>query len=473
MENLKLVQAKGLISELYDDGKLFILNQNTGIIYSLNKSAAYIYNLCQNTNINDIRVKYINLSDKYESKVLYENLLSDFNKCLSDLFHKGLINYTTEKDITDISYNKNISKQNITSTYNERKIASMNFKPKMVYLEITSKCNMHCTYCYNNSDITGIDMDKHLLFKLLSDMKQQQILSITISGGEPSLHPEFIPFLKACENADIHTTVVTNAWFSDNKTFVDALMNSNIQITLDRVNSLENDIEKGFGSYKATENLFQVLFENHHNNKRVMRVNIVKENMYTIDEFVLLAQKWHVTNIEFNFLNNLGRYKNSYNQIDINQTPELTEYILKKLLSIQRQQNGSNLKIDFTGCLPPNSCSFIFNRTGVIEFIPRITPNGDVYPCQKFTDSFFKVGNITYNSLDSIFSSKTFYNLITSLNERKGSSSCSNCIWKYICWKGCPAKAFMKYGTIHHDSGECRYWKYYYKEKYEKSLTKN
>lgn len=47
-----------------------------------------------------------------------------------------------------------------------------------------------------------------------------------------------------------------------------------------------------------------------------------------------------------------------------------------------------------------------------------------------------------------------------------------NCNWKRICFKGCPAIAFEKYGTIDSISDNCEYIKQIYSEKLKERIRK-
>jgi MoaA/NifB/PqqE/SkfB family radical SAM enzyme len=60
-----------------------------------------------------------------------------------------------------------------------------------VLLELTYRCNLDCTICYNDraQAETPLALDRYL--RLLDDLAAMQVLTLTLSGGEPLLHPDF------------------------------------------------------------------------------------------------------------------------------------------------------------------------------------------------------------------------------------------------------------------------------------------
>lgn len=72
-------------------------------------------------------------------------------------------------------------------------------------IEITSNCNLNCPVCFANSQngdyLSYTDFDKMLDFFVASENGKADILQI--SGGEPTLHPEIIPFIELARTKNI------------------------------------------------------------------------------------------------------------------------------------------------------------------------------------------------------------------------------------------------------------------------------
>lgn len=98
-----------------------------------------------------------------------------------------------------------------------------------------------------------------------------------------------------------------------------------------------------------------------------------------------------------------------------------------------------------------------------IAISPMITAKGDVYPCTKLTYEFCSLGNINDMSLANIIMGEKAHDLFAQLRDRwKVYDQCTECIWKKGCFKGCPAIAYEKFGSIDHISETCGYLKHIY-----------
>jgi mycofactocin biosynthetic radical S-adenosylmethionine protein MftC len=61
-----------------------------------------------------------------------------------------------------------------------------------VLLELTYRCNLDCFFCYNDLSLKGEPLRREQHLKLLDDLAEMQVLNLTLSGGEPLAHPDFL-----------------------------------------------------------------------------------------------------------------------------------------------------------------------------------------------------------------------------------------------------------------------------------------
>lgn len=97
----------------------------------------------------------------------------------------------------------------------------------MVYIQITSKCNMRCRHCCVSAGPVGEDMtestfEQCISFAEASAARTGRPLKTVIGGGEPTVHPHFREFLEAIEDRAYNrrrieqVRVITNGKRSDN-----------------------------------------------------------------------------------------------------------------------------------------------------------------------------------------------------------------------------------------------------------------
>lgn len=89
--------------------------------------------------------------------------------------------------------------------------------PLVVMLDLTNQCNIHCVFCYRAGPKVLLEpagrvrhRDLDALARLLGDLKAMGVASVTLSGGEPTMHPRFIEAVELVKDHDLSLTVVTN-----------------------------------------------------------------------------------------------------------------------------------------------------------------------------------------------------------------------------------------------------------------------
>jgi radical SAM protein with 4Fe4S-binding SPASM domain len=60
-----------------------------------------------------------------------------------------------------------------------------------VLVELTYRCNLDCFFCYNDVGLQGEPMWTAEWIRFFEDLAARQVLSLTLSGGEPLAHPDF------------------------------------------------------------------------------------------------------------------------------------------------------------------------------------------------------------------------------------------------------------------------------------------
>ncbi len=108
--------------------------------------------------------------------------------------------------------------------YSYTNAVNLNHKnPIDVSLELSSMCNMNCTYCYHsdqkNLPFTKGIMDKHLAFRAIMQSADAGVNSIKFNHrGEPTLHPEFYDITELAK------------FLAKGSVFIDRITNSNFKI---------------------------------------------------------------------------------------------------------------------------------------------------------------------------------------------------------------------------------------------------
>ncbi len=120
--------------------------------------------------------------------------------------------------------------------------------PSLRYLELqlTDRCNLRCNHCY-----IGPSKSKSLDFlsvvNLLKEFEEMQGLRLLITGGEPLLYHDFLPFNKILPEYGFRKVLFTNGLLL-NQNLIDSLHVHEIQISIDGLKRGHEAI-RGKGTY--------------------------------------------------------------------------------------------------------------------------------------------------------------------------------------------------------------------------------
>lgn len=81
-----------------------------------------------------------------------------------------------------------------------------------MYLQITTKCNMSCDHCCFRCGKNGKHMSREIWEQAIkfAEETEGKLGSITIGGGEPTLHPDFWAIMGLCIGTFENVFIVTN-----------------------------------------------------------------------------------------------------------------------------------------------------------------------------------------------------------------------------------------------------------------------
>jgi len=136
-------------------------------------------------------------------------------------------------------------------------------KPVHAEIELTRNCNLSCAYCYANvgkghhEDDLPFDRWK----EVLTELKEDGLRVVKVSGGEPFLYKGIKSFMEFCSEHFI-VSLNTNGWFIDKKTaeWLSELNLLCVQISLDSASKEWHNKIRGKNSWdkamEAIENLY-------------------------------------------------------------------------------------------------------------------------------------------------------------------------------------------------------------------------
>jgi len=296
------------------------------------------------------------------------------------------------------------------------------FQPEIFILQwhITEKCNWRCKHCYQESYDTpemDFEMLKDVLDQYANLLKKWQIpkerARIQITGGEPFIRQDFLPFLgKVYELSDgFHTTIMSNGSFLT-KEIVKTLKLFGIekfQVSLEGLEKTNDEI-RGEGSFKKTIKAIKLLAWAGINNVRVS-LTLTKKNLSEIKELADILAPLSVRSLGVRRIIPCGtgaqlkkevlepqELRGVYKEIE-----EINKLLLRKNYALKVGggcENGIfNDEISNPDLMSHNLCGIISGR------ILTILPNGNVLACRRLP---IKLGNLYEKPLEEIYYSPLY-----------------------------------------------------------------
>ena len=94
-----------------------------------------------------------------------------------------------------------------------------------MYLQITTKCNMKCSHCCYSCNMWGKHADFNTVVDSIAFAREWNNETISIGGGEPTIHPRFFDILKICLQDFDYVWMATNGSQTDSMYRLDNILN--------------------------------------------------------------------------------------------------------------------------------------------------------------------------------------------------------------------------------------------------------
>lgn len=374
-------------------------NIDTKILY---KDAIEFYSMLEQDGF-IVSGETLSECDKKDSKFLYKMLKSGFktNNC-----HPKTKSNKKTQDFLDQYFNGEPQLTNL-------------------HMEITSKCNERCVHCYIPNDKKVSQIETGLFYNILKQCREMNLLHLTISGGEPMLHKNFINFLKKCNEYNLSVNILSNLTLLNKEIIEEMKMNGllGVQVSLYSMTpQIHDSITQLEGSFELTKNAILKLKENdvplqiscpimkQNKNSYTDVLNWAKtHNIHVGCDYVLIGKCDHTTQ---NLKSRLSI--SDIKKVIENKIKEEPEYLDRiKSDSEEKKQNTPNDIV----------CSICHSSICIGD-------NGNVYPCAGWQS--YVVGNANQTYLREIWNNSPKIRYLRGLR-KKDFPKCIHCLDKDYC----------------------------------------
>ena len=264
---------------------------------------------------------------------------------------------------------------------------------KKIYIEITNKCNLDCSFCTRTKkkkrDLT-IDEFKLIIDKI-KDYTDYVYLHVQ---GEPLLHKDLEEFLKICEDNNLKVNITTNGTLINK--YVDIFNRSKslrqINISLHSENNKENYLDEVFTTCSKISSNIYISY-------RIWNINTLKPTKELLNIVNKISEYYEVDKEKL--LNDKSV------KVDTNR------FVDKDNLFVWPDMNNSVLKDGF--------CYALKTHIGILS-------DGTVVPCCLDASGVIELGNIFDESIEDILNKQITKDIIEGFRNNKAVHSlCRKC----------------------------------------------
>jgi len=348
--------------------------------------------------------------------------------------------------------------------------------PVDIYLHLTNKCNLLCSYCYNKTDReTKIKLEKRGLvsptmgteeFKeLIEKIIRYGVRRVLFTGGEPLLRPdalELVEFARslsdrqvAAGGREVRLEMLTNATqINDDIARRMCGVLDTVTISLDGHESTLHEAQRGQRTFEPTVRGIRTVISKR-NELGASRPAVVIVPALTAQNIRFMKEmfEFSLSSLGADGLAPIIFQAGDHQELSIAQIPSLTELnAAQERTSKYLDERRSKLGI----APPPKRVLHARNHCGVGAGEISIDPGGFVYPCQSLHFNEFICGNVREDDIKDIFDQSPVMKRVRGVTVET-LAVCSHCDLKYLCNSGCRATAYNIYREFdHHNELYCR-----------------
>lgn len=304
-----------------------------------------------------------------------------------------------------------------------------------IFMEITNACNLKCIHCYNDSGQKRVgELTLKEIYQVIDEAKNLGVLRITLSGGEPLVHPHFFEIAQYIRDQGLELELFTNGTLITKKVAkkLKELAFLQVSVSLDSLTPEIHDFFRGRkGAWKKT--MDGIYYLKRESIKIKPAVALSKLNLEEVIGLRTFFFEEGFTDYQLMPVFATRRKK----LLDVGITPEEYEKAVRDVFILEKDHKTKSKSLD-----EPRKTV----NCGIGTYSVVVRSDGGVIPCSAFGDEAL-VGNVRDQSLKDMWNDSPVLNRLRALDAQHHPVCCECDVFEY-CRGGCIANVSLATGTL-------------------------
>ena len=305
--------------------------------------------------------------------------------------------------------------------------------PAFLYLHLTSRCNLSCSYCYaiseRNKEREGRDVPFTVAREALHDAQGLGVKKVIVTGGEPLLHPRALQIIGEAKRLGLEVNLLTNGLLID-QTLARrlAVICDQITISLDSADPALHNLHRGRDTHARAAKAIAILKEIGFPHVVAAAVLTLHNQDEQYEDFAAYATSLGAERVSRQVYILQGDHRDEALGLDFERFLVRLEQALDAA-AVQALPRGERADVMWR------------DRCGAASGVIAIGANGVVYPCQGLMRPEFAAGSLLEEPLGEIYANARVLKEIRSITVAD-IPSCDRCGHRFLCGGGCRALAY-------------------------------
>ncbi|MGY2126384.1 radical SAM protein [Nocardia gipuzkoensis] len=316
--------------------------------------------------------------------------------------------------------------------------------PPLLWLELTRKCDLSCPHCYINAGNSRPDeMNTRRWLALLDEIADMGVWAVAFTGGEPTLHKDFVEIVRHARNRKILVGIATHGMFLTDE-LLDSLPKEGviISVSIDDLHLRRRNTQA-----LSSPAMDAILRSQRHGFLTNIMTNTNRSNIHQLGGMMDWAEN-HGVSVRSVPFSPIGRGKQ---RRDLENTVEDVETAAKFWVREceweheYHRRAGLCVGVIFNYGL---TLSYMTRRCSSGRFLAYIASDGTVYPCTMCaSEEIFAAGSVQDRDFASVWRDEWE---IRSYSWDNFAQTCAGCPIndeRYFCSSRCPAMSHARHNT--------------------------